>query len=210
MPAAFSWTLFQQMPVIGILRNIAPLHSEKIAELYFESGFTTLEITMNSPGAAATISSLSERFSDRLNIGAGTVCTLEDLEEAISAGASFIVTPVLSEDVIKAAVIKNIPIFPGAFTPSEIYKAWMLGASMVKVFPATVLGPEFIRDVLAPLPYLKLIPTGGVSIDNFNSFLKAGAAGVGVGSTLFPGNLIKEEKWEKLSELFLRFKNSKS
>ncbi|MEO6931296.1 MAG: bifunctional 4-hydroxy-2-oxoglutarate aldolase/2-dehydro-3-deoxy-phosphogluconate aldolase [Chitinophagaceae bacterium] len=208
MPAAFSWSLFQKMPVIGILRNILPLHSETIADLYFECGFTTLEITMNSPGAAATISSLSERFADKLNIGAGTVCTLEDLEEAVSAGASFIVTPVLSEEVIKAAVIKNIPIFPGAFTPSEIYRAWMLGASMVKVFPATALGPGFIKDILAPLPYLKLIPTGGVSMNNFNSFLQAGAAGVGVGSTLFPANLIKEEKWDKLSELFLRFKHS--
>lgn len=210
MPAAFSWSLFHQMPVIGILRNIQPFHSEKIADLYFDSGFTTLEITMNSPGAAATITSLSERFADRLNIGAGTVCTLEELEEAVTAGASFIVTPILSEEVIKAAVTKKVPIFPGAFTPSEIYKAWMLGASMVKVFPATTLGPEFIRDVLAPLPYLKLIPTGGVSIDNFNSFLKAGAAGVGVGSTLFPGNMIKEEQWDKLTELFLRFKNSKN
>jgi 2-dehydro-3-deoxyphosphogluconate aldolase/(4S)-4-hydroxy-2-oxoglutarate aldolase len=146
---------------------------EKIAALFFENGFTTLEVTMNSPGAADMIRKLSTDYEDRLNIGAGTVCTIADLNEALAAGASFIVTPVLVEEVIIAAVERNVPIFPGAYTPSEIYRAWSLGASMIKVFPATKLGPEYIKDVLAPLPQIRLLPTGGVNdgiVHTWNNF----------------------------------------
>ncbi len=198
----FSWERFEAMPVIGIMRNLPEASLEKVAALYAAAGFSTLEITMNSPNATGTIASLSKKFGDVLNIGAGTVLTLQDLDDAISAGASFIVTPVINEDVIKAAVINGIPIFPGAYTPSEIYKAWSLGASMVKVFPATRLGPEFIKEVLAPLNFLKLAPTGGVSVDNFPDFLNAGARGLGMGSSLFPSTLIASESWDALKSLF--------
>ena len=206
MPAIFSWPLFKQMPVVGIMRNIAPARMEKIAALFFENGFTTLEVTMNSPGAADMIRKLSTDYDGRLNIGAGTVCTLADLDEALAAGASFIVTPVLVEDVILAAVQRNVPIFPGAYTPSEIYRAWSLGASMIKVFPATKLGPEYFRDVLAPLPQIKLLPTGGVNAENFAAYMKAGAAGAGAGSPLFPPQLISSEDWDGIVQTWNNFK----
>lgn len=187
---------------MGILRNVPPLTVPTLARYYSEAGLTTLEVTMNSDEALTTITRLVQDFGGKLNIGAGTVCTLEDLDKALAAGAQFIVTPILQEEVIRACVQQRVPVFPGAYSPTEIYKAWHLGATMVKVFPATKLGASYIKEVLAPMSYLKLLPTGGVALDNFTEFLKAGAAGLGMGSQLFPKQLIEEGAWEELSVLF--------
>lgn len=200
MNPSFSWEAFDKTPVVGILRNVPPQHMQKLAEVYLDAGLTTLEITMNSAGATETISSLVNAFGDRLNIGAGTVCTLQDLDEALLAGAQFIVTPVLKKSIIKACVKNKVPVFPGAYTPTEIYKAWELGASMVKVFPAGLLGAEYIKEVLAPLNHIKLLPTGGISQENFGEFLKAGASGLGMGSHLVPKPMVEKEQWRQLRE----------
>ncbi|MEJ7768969.1 MAG: bifunctional 4-hydroxy-2-oxoglutarate aldolase/2-dehydro-3-deoxy-phosphogluconate aldolase [Chitinophagaceae bacterium] len=205
MSKPFSWEAFYNIPLVGILRNVPLAKTKKLAGLYESCGLTTLEITMNSDKAAETISYLAEKFSGTLNIGAGTVCTMAELDLALTAGASFIVTPILDETVIKACVAKKVPIFPGAFTPTEIFRAWSLGADMVKVFPATRLGSSYIKDILAPLPQLKLLPTGGVTLENFTDFLQAGAKGLGVGSTLFPPSLIEQDNWTELTELFSLF-----
>lgn len=202
MHKPFSWDAFEQMPIIGIMRNIPAERVEKLVALYHAAGFGTLEVTLNSANAIQTIADLVKNYGGELNIGAGTVLSVKELYEAIDAGASFIVTPVIDEEVITASVLKGIPIFPGAYTPSEIYRAWSLGASMVKVFPATRLGAEYIKEVLAPLNHLKLVPTGGVSADNFTEFLKAGAKGLGMGSTLFPAKQIANEQWTEIAELF--------
>ena len=138
MSKPFSWEAFNKIPVVGIMRNIPQAQVEMIVSQYYEAGFTTLEVTMNSEGAAKTISYLSEIYTDTLNVGAGTVLTLEDLDEALTAGANFIVTPIVNEDVIKICVARKVPVFPGAYTPTEIYKAWSMGAAMVKVFPDPV------------------------------------------------------------------------
>jgi 2-dehydro-3-deoxyphosphogluconate aldolase / (4S)-4-hydroxy-2-oxoglutarate aldolase len=202
MNQPFSWDLFDRMPVIGIMRNIATEPAMELANLFQEAGLGTLEITMNSPGATNIISSLSRSMHGKLNIGAGTVCTLKDLDEAIDAGAQFIVTPILNREVIEKCVALGLPIFPGAYTPSEIYTAWSLGATMVKVFPATQLGPTYIKEVLAPLQQVKLMPTGGITLDNFISFFAAGAKAVAIGSSLFPPKLIAAEEWPSIKELF--------
>lgn len=205
MSKPFSWKAFDHIPVIGIMRNIPFAKTELLASHYLQSGFTTLEVTMNSENAAEVISTLVKNFGDRLNIGAGTVLTLSDLDKALTAGATFIVTPVLNEDVIQACVSRNVPVFPGAYTPTEIYKAWALGAAMVKVFPATRLGAGYIKEVLAPLNRIKLVPTGGITIDNFAEFLKAGATGLGIGSQLLNPELIKNDDWDSLDKLLFEF-----
>ncbi len=194
----FSWELFYKAPVVGIIRGLQPDDINQILPVYRKAGLTTIEITMNTAGAEAIIQNAIKHHSEGLNIGAGTVCTLDDLDKALAAGAQFIVTPVINKKVIKACVKQGIPIFPGAFTPSEIYKAWSLGASMVKVYPATSLGPEYIKDVKAPLNQLKLMPTGGISFDNMAAYFKAGADGLGIGSHLFDKTLIQEKDWEGL------------
>ena len=207
MNNSFSWELFEKAPIVGILRNFPSRNIEDMAECYAGAGLTNLEVTMNSEAATETISFLKKMMKGRLNIGAGTVCTLEDLEKALEAGSEFIVTPIINAKVIQKCVDNSIPVFPGAYTPTEVYSAWNLGASMVKIFPATQLGPDYIKQVLAPLNQIKLLPTGGVSLDNMQDFFRAGAKGVGVGSQLIPGHLVKEEEWELLSRHFSDFLN---
>ena len=197
----FSWKSFETMPVIGIMRNVAPRIIEKIVPLYQKADLTTLEITMNSDEAPQVIRSLSTLYPD-LNIGAGTVLEMADLESAIEAGASFIVTPILNEEVITYCVQNEIPVFPGALTPTEVYKAWKLGASAVKVFPATQFGTAYLKELKGPLSKINLLPTGGVSIQNIEGFFKAGAVGVGMGSTLFDKKLILKRDFEGLYSHF--------
>lgn len=205
MNPSFSWEAFDRMPVVGILRNMPLQQTDALAGLYLDAGLTTLEVTMNSEGVTAGISSLLKVYGGRLNIGAGTVCSLKDLEKALMAGAQFIVSPVVSEEVIAECVKREIPVFAGAFTPTEIYRAWQLGASMVKVFPAGQLGPTYIREVLAPLNHIKLLPTGGITRDNFTDFLASGARGVGMGSHLIPRHLVENNQWDELSKYLLDF-----
>lgn len=205
MNKSFSHDLLNKMPLIGIMRNLPEQHVKTIVEQYYRSGLTCLEITMNSPGACEQIAELAALYAGKLNIGAGTVCSMKDLEEALKSSAQFIVTPIINEEVIKACVSENIPIFPGAYTPSEIYKAWSLGATMIKLFPAGDRKPGFIKEILAPLDFVKLVPTGGVTLDNFTDFLANGAKAVGIGSALFPGDIIKDENWVALSAIFGQF-----
>ncbi len=198
----FSFDLFQQMPVVGIMRNVPLEHIQSIAGVYQRSGLTCLEITMNSPGAEDAIMLLSEVFGDKLNIGAGTVCSIADLEKAIAAGAGFIVTPIISEEVISHCVAQHIPIFPGAYTPSEIYKAWSLGATMVKLFPAGDMKPSRLKEILAPLNFVSLMPTGGVSPENFTHWFAHGAKAAGMGSYLFPKDIIAAQDWTALGNIY--------
>jgi 2-dehydro-3-deoxyphosphogluconate aldolase/(4S)-4-hydroxy-2-oxoglutarate aldolase len=205
MNQPFSFRLFEKMPIVGIMRNLPSQHVEKIAEVFCQSGLTCLEIAMNSPDAEQHIAQLVSLYGDKLNIGAGTVCSMNDLEKAIAAHAQFIVTPVINEEVIKACVEAKIPIFPGAYTPSEIYKAWALGATMIKLFPAGDLKPGYIKEVLAPLDFVSIMPTGGINLDNFTAYLTIGAKGVGVGSHLFPKEVVNRQDWDALLEVQLSF-----
>ena len=201
----FDWTLFNQAPIVGIVRNLSLEEVASILPVFRVAGLTTIEITMNTPDAANIIRYALEHENKGLNIGAGTVCTKSDLDLALDAGAQFIVTPVISKKVIKSCVKKGLPIFPGAYTPTEIYKAWRLGATMVKIYPATALGPDYIKDVKAPLNQLKLLPTGGVSLDNMSDFLDAGADGLGIGGQLFDKKLIHDKNWDGLRNHFKQF-----
>ncbi|WP_207508769.1 bifunctional 4-hydroxy-2-oxoglutarate aldolase/2-dehydro-3-deoxy-phosphogluconate aldolase [Telluribacter humicola] len=200
--SAFSWPLFSRTPLIGILRHVPQDILEQIIPIYLDAGLTTLEVTMNSEGVEDMIRYVRQHYPTQLIVGAGTVCNQDDLQRALDAGAQFIVTPIINRDVIKACVNVGIPIFPGAYTPTEIYEAWSLGATMVKVFPATSLGPDFIKDVKAPFSQIKLMPTGGVSLDNIGQFLWAGADGLGVGSQLFDKKMIKNKDWDALRRHF--------
>jgi 2-dehydro-3-deoxyphosphogluconate aldolase / (4S)-4-hydroxy-2-oxoglutarate aldolase len=203
----FSWTLFEKAPIVGIVRNLTLEKLKHILPLYREAGLTTIEITMNTPDAETLIRYAIENEQEGLNIGAGTVCDKHDLKRALIAGAQFIVTPITDKKVIKACVKLGMPIFSGAFTPTEIYQADAYGASMVKIFPATTLGPNYIKDIKAPMNHLKLLPTGGVSLENIPHFIKAGATGFGIGGQLFDKKLIANKDWQGLKTHFLTFAN---
>jgi 2-dehydro-3-deoxyphosphogluconate aldolase/(4S)-4-hydroxy-2-oxoglutarate aldolase len=201
----FSWNGFSKVPIVGIIRNLSFDTIEKILPIYLSAGLTTIEITMNTQAAEEIIRFAADKYKGQLNVGAGTVCNTDELDLAIRAGSQFIVTPILDPDVVRTCVSKNIPVFPGAYTPTEIYQAWKLGASMVKVYPATSLGPEYIKDVKAPLNKIKLMPTGGINLDNIQTFIKAGADGLGIGSQLFDKTLIKDENWKGLELHFKQY-----
>lgn len=189
--------LFAKAPIVGIIRGYDSSTCFEIAHSFDEAGLTTLEVTMNTPAASEIIKALSTKFP-QLNIGAGTVVDMEGLHAALKAGAQFIVTPIVDKEVILECVSHKIPVFPGAYTPTEIYQAWSLGATAVKIFPATQLGTTFIKDVLAPLNQVKLLPTGGVSVDNIRSFFEAGSVGAGMGSSLIDKALVREKNWKGL------------
>src|SRR6185437_10684406 len=138
------WKKFLKLPVVGIVRNITIEDLGSILPLYQEAGLSTMEITMNTPGAEQMIRYATEQYGFELNIGAGTVCNQRELEKALRAGARFIVTPITDEHVIRICRQEAVPVFAGAFTPAEIYKAWEAGADMVKIFPATSLGTQYI------------------------------------------------------------------
>lgn len=201
----FNIQLFEEVPVIGIIRGMEISIFRNILQIYVAAGLTTIEITMNTKSAEDMIHYVSEEYSGQLNIGAGTVCNEKDLDKALSSGAQFIVTPIVNEDVILECVKNKIPIFPGALTPTEIYRAWELGATMVKVFPATYFGASYIKEIKAPLDRIKLLPTGGIDRENMDAFMRAGADGLGIGSKLFDKELIRSEKWIDLKKHFETF-----
>jgi len=201
----FSWELFDKMPVIGIIRGLSVDEIDFVLPIYKQAGFTTIEITLNTPEALSVISSLANQYNGELNLGAGTVCTLDDLTDAVNAGANFIVTPIFKAEVVKKCVSMEVPIFPGAFSPTEIYEAWELGASMIKLYPASVVGPSYVSAVLAPLNKVKLMPTGGIHLSNMLAFMKAGATSLGIGSELFDKKIIQKRDSEAMLNHFTLF-----
>lgn len=203
--AIFSNEKFGKIPIVGIIRGNTFEEIKEILPVFIDAGLSTIEITLNTPAATEIIRYATEQYAGELNIGAGTVCSEDDLERALGAGAQFIVTPIINDAVIKSCVKAGIPIFPGAFTPTEIYQAWELGATMVKVYPATSLGASYIKDVKAPLDKIKLLPTGGVNKDNLAEFMKAGADGLGIGGQLFHKQHIADKNWAALKVHFEAF-----
>jgi 2-dehydro-3-deoxyphosphogluconate aldolase/(4S)-4-hydroxy-2-oxoglutarate aldolase len=171
--------------VIAIARRLEPATLPAVAEALAANGIRVFEVTIDSPGAVESIRALAEGpLAERLLVGAGTVLSVGEAEAAVAAGARFLVTPHLDPELIGWAAERGIPILPGAFTPTEIVTAWRAGAAAVKLFPASVAGPAFIRDFRGPFPDIPLIPTGGVSVENAADFLRAGAVAVGLGSWL--------------------------
>jgi len=170
--------------LIAIVRVKAPADLPAIAEAIAAGGIDAIEFTLNSPGALDGIAQAANRFGDRAVIGAGTVLTTDDARRAAEAGARFLVSPISSKELIDAAHAHNCAILPGAYTPTEIHAAHALGADLIKLFPAAGLGPGYVREVLAPMEFLKLVPTGGVTAENAGTFLSAGAAALALGSSV--------------------------
>jgi 2-dehydro-3-deoxyphosphogluconate aldolase / (4S)-4-hydroxy-2-oxoglutarate aldolase len=205
MANSFDWRLFETLPIIGILRGYSIEEVEKIVLHCADGGLRNLEITMNSDNAAASIRAAKERAEGRMNLGAGTVCTLDDLDAALTAGATFIVTPIINAVVILACKKEKVPVIPGGFTPTEIYQAWQLGADMVKLFPANRFGPEYLKDIRGPLDRIKLVPTGGIDLENLPAYLENGAYGFGVGSPLFDKRRVEAGDWDWVKGQARRF-----
>ncbi|MER2262931.1 MAG: bifunctional 4-hydroxy-2-oxoglutarate aldolase/2-dehydro-3-deoxy-phosphogluconate aldolase [Psychrobacillus sp.] len=186
-------------PIIPVLRKIPYEKSASIIQALYDGGIRAVEITMDTENAEDMIREAVETFSGRMLVGAGTVLTIEDCERAMDAGAQFLVAPNFNSDVLAYAVEKNIPFIPGVFTPSEMVQADRAGAAMVKLFPASTLGPGFIKDVKGPLGHIDILTTGGITKETVRSYLDAGAVSVGAGSALVRKEFLEREDWAGLS-----------
>jgi 2-dehydro-3-deoxyphosphogluconate aldolase / (4S)-4-hydroxy-2-oxoglutarate aldolase len=180
----------EQAGIVAIIRMKEPDKVRAVADAIAAGGARALEVTMTVPRAVELIAELAPTMPSGLLLGAGTVVDAATAKRVIDAGAQFVVGPVFRREVIAACHELDVPVLPGCFTPTEILDAWDAGADIVKVFPATALGPGFIKDVRAPLPQVKLMPTGGVTLDNAGEWIKAGAVAVGVGTALLDAKAI--------------------
>jgi 2-dehydro-3-deoxyphosphogluconate aldolase/(4S)-4-hydroxy-2-oxoglutarate aldolase len=180
----------EEAGIVAVIRMKEPAKLQAVVDAISEGGIRALEVTMTVPGAVELIAGLAARMPAGFLLGAGTVVDAETAARVIDAGARFVVSPVFRQSVIDACHERGVPVTPGCFTPTEILDAWDGGADIVKVFPATALGPGYIKDVRAPLPQVKLMPTGGVTVDNASEWIKAGAVAVGIGSGLLDAKAI--------------------
>lgn len=163
-------------------------------------GVGAVEITLTTPGALAAIEHLAaDGGVANCVIGAGTVLDEKAAREVIARGARFVVCPTLERSVIRCCRDRNVPCMPGALTPTELLEASRAGAELIKLFPASAVGPRYLREVLAPLPFLRIVPSGGVSLDNAAEWIRAGAAAVSVGSALVSEPLVRDESWSELT-----------
>ena len=177
--------VFQKQPIMGIVRGVSVEQIEPLVEAVMQSGLCTLEITMNTPAASGLIRKAVKKAGGKLVLGAGTVLDMDSLKEALDAGATFVVMPVLVRDVVAYCVKNKIPVFPGALTPQEIYRAWREGAAMVKVFPAKVFGPDYFREIKGPFNDIKLMACAGVTPQNMREYFACGASAVAFGGSVF-------------------------
>ncbi len=190
----------ETLGVVAIIRLQDASAVRGIVDALAEGGVRALEVTMTVPGAIELIREIAPTLPDGFLFGAGTVVDPETVHRAVDAGARFIVSPVFRPAVIEAGHKAGVPVMPGCFTATEILNAWDCGADIVKVFPATSVGPGYLKDLRGPLPHVKLMPTGGVSIDNVGEWLKAGAVAVGVGSALLDAKAIAAREFGTIRE----------
>ncbi len=191
--------------VVAIVRRVPEERIEPLARAMHAGGVRAIEVTLDTKGAIGAIGRLAAAFPRDVAIGAGTVMTAEAVASAVSAGAAFIVSPHVDDEVIGAARERRVPVLPGAYTPSEIVRAWRAGAALVKLFPASNGGPRYLREVRAPLSDIPIVPTGGVSLENAAEFVRAGAVALGVGSSLTPADRIAAGDWAAITDLAARF-----
>lgn len=170
-----------------------------------EGGIKAVEVTFTVPGAPGVIRRVKHEFGDSVLLGAGTVLTPEQAEDAVDAGAVYLISPNTDEKVIGAAKRLNVLSIPGAFTPTEVVRAWDLGADAIKIFPASLGGAPYIKSLKAPLPNIPLIPTGGVDERTVGDFFRAGAFAVGVGGALFDLKRLKAKDYAGMTEVAKRF-----
>jgi 2-dehydro-3-deoxyphosphogluconate aldolase/(4S)-4-hydroxy-2-oxoglutarate aldolase len=192
--------LIEELGIVAVIRlkDSAPVRG--VVEALAAGGVRALEVTMTVPRAIDLIRELAPGMPEGFMLGAGTVTDAATARAVIDAGAAFVVGPVFRRDVIAACHERDVPAIPGCFSPTEILAAHDAGADIIKVFPATTLGPQFIRDVRAPLPQVKLMPTGGVTIQNAGDWIRAGAVAVGIGSALLNTEAIANGRFEVITE----------
>jgi 2-dehydro-3-deoxyphosphogluconate aldolase/(4S)-4-hydroxy-2-oxoglutarate aldolase len=191
--------------IIAIIRANSSDNLMAAADALLAGGVKAIEVTLTTPGALDTVSKAVAKFGSAVVIGVGSVLDPESARAAILAGAQFLVCPTLNLRTIKVSKRYGIPIMPGAYTPTEILTAWEAGAEIIKVFPADTLGPKFIKAVKAPMPQVRLSPTGGVDLSNVAEYIRAGSDAVAVGTALINQKLLDSKDFQGITERARRF-----
>jgi 2-dehydro-3-deoxyphosphogluconate aldolase/(4S)-4-hydroxy-2-oxoglutarate aldolase len=203
-------TLVQRILRTGLVAIVRARSAEQIlplTEALLEGGIECVEVTLTTPDALGAIRRASRHFGPSALIGVGTVLNGATAQEAIGAGAEYVVTPITRTEIVAAAHALDKPVMLGAYTPTEAQLAHEAGADFVKLFPADGLGPGYIKALRAPLPHLRIVPTGGVDLNTAADFLKAGCAALGVGSSLVSAKILQDSDWPELTRLARAFTN---
>ena len=187
--------------IVSIIRAKSGEQLVEVAKALYDGGIDVIEVTFTVPGVLDIISAVKKELGDRILLGAGTVLDTESARAAILAGAEFIVTPTVKPEVIQLCNRYSKAVMPGALTPTEILTAWEAGADFVKVFPADVGGPGYLKAVHGPLPQVRLLPTGGVDLNTLPAFVKAGASAVGLGSALVEKSAVESGDMDRIRTL---------
>ena len=204
----------KERKIVAIVRGLSPEYLIRLGHAFEEGGIGLMEVTYNQSApetwkdTANGIEAVEKEFGDRLLVGAGTVITLEQVSMTYNAGGHYLVTPTTQPEIIRAGKALGLGLYPGAFTPSEILAAYEAGADAVKVFPASCLGPGYIKAIRAPLSHVPLMAVGGVNEKNAADFMKAGCVGLGVGGNLVNKEWIRDGEWEKITALAKEFKKA--
>jgi 2-dehydro-3-deoxyphosphogluconate aldolase/(4S)-4-hydroxy-2-oxoglutarate aldolase len=185
--------------IVAIVRLDEYSKAVDVARALAKGGVNVLEFTLTGTGAIDAIGAVRDALGDAVCVGVGTALQPDDAHAAIDAGAQFVVTPAVRPKVIAACANRNTLVLSGGFTPTELLDAYEAGSQLVKLFPAQAAGPRYLRDVLAPLPFLKLVPTGGVSADNVREYLNAGAIAVGMGGNLVSNKRVAAADWDQIT-----------
>ena len=191
----FSLNRFQEVPVLGIIRGGSQDSIQGVLNSCVSAGLNFVELTLNTENALSLIELASKQFSDELCVGAGTVLSLIDLKNAENAGAKFFVSPTLNVDIATYCSKKGLAYFPGALTPTEIEKAWNSGATMIKVFPASQMGPNYFNTIRGPFDELQLIAVGGINVTNAVEYLRSGASAIAIGGSIFTISRMKNREF---------------
>jgi 2-dehydro-3-deoxyphosphogluconate aldolase / (4S)-4-hydroxy-2-oxoglutarate aldolase len=191
--------------VIAVVRARSAEQVLPLSQALIDGGFRAIEVTMTTPNALEAIRRAAARFSGTASIGVGTVLNAETARKALDAGAEFIVSPIARPEIAQVAVAACRPVMLGAYTPTEAQLVFEAGADYVKLFPADTLGCAYIKALRAPLPHLRIVPTGGVSLDNIFDFFAAGCPAVGLGSSLISKEVLAKDDWTALQKVATQF-----
>ena len=191
--------------LLAVIRGPSAELTIKMVDALIAGGVKGIEITYSTPQAASVVRNLAERYGAEILLGMGTLTRPEQAEEATRAGATFLVSPICQVELVKAMLDTGLAVMTGALTPSEVFQAYTLGSSIVKIFPGSLTGPGYIKALRGPFPYIPMMPTGGVSLENIGEWFAAGAVAVGAGSELCPKQLAEAGEFDKISANARRF-----
>jgi len=191
--------------LVAIVRVRRPELTLPLAKALVAGGIRAVELTMSIPNALEAVRTIDRELGDKILLGVGTVIDDDTCRAAIDAGAKYVISPITRPSLVAAAHALDRPVMLGAYTPTEAQAAHEAGSDFVKIFPADTLGPSYIKSLLAPLPHLRIVPTGGVNLDTMEAYLAAGSAALGTGSALLKKEIIAGENWGELERLAKRF-----